>query len=67
MKAHNAEKIGTMADELDAVLFSAKLPLPSHLHLEALTSKIREARDLLVSVFKDETSEDPWEDNPLAG
>ncbi|WP_143565691.1 hypothetical protein [Sinorhizobium fredii] len=67
MKDENAEKIGTLADELDAVLFASKLPLPPHLHLTALTEKVREARDILVSVFKDETGDDPWEDNPLVG
>ncbi|RVH21453.1 hypothetical protein [Sinorhizobium meliloti] len=67
MKDENAEKIGTLADELDAVLFTSKLPLPPQLHLSSLQEKVREARDILAAVFKDETGDDPWEDNPLVG
>lgn len=67
MKDANAEKIGTLADELDAVLFASKLPLPPQLHLISLTEKIREARDILATVFKDETGDDPWATCPHVG
>lgn len=67
MKDENAEKIAALADELDAILFSSKLPLPASIHIGALTTKIREARDTLAAVFKDETGDDPWADNPLNG
>lgn len=67
MDPDNAERIGKLADELDAMLYSAKMPLPPAIHLTALTEKIREARDVLVEVFRAETGEDPWADNRLAG
>ncbi|KQS95379.1 hypothetical protein ASG50_25480 [Rhizobium sp. Leaf386] len=67
MKPENAEKLGVLADSLDAVLYSAKLPLPPATHLQALTETIRKARDHLVEVVKDETGADPWEDNSLEG
>lgn len=67
MTPEQADRLGRMADGLDAVLYSAKLPLPPALHLEALTSKIREARDEIVAVVIDATGENPWETNPLRG
>jgi dsDNA-binding SOS-regulon protein len=67
MKEENAEKIGQLADELDAMLYSAKLPLPPSIHIEAMTAKLRETRDVLAGIFKDKTGDDPWADNPLAG
>lgn len=67
MSPENAERLGKLADELDAMLYSVKLPLPPALHMEALTGKIRETRDALVEVFREETGEDPWADNRLVG
>lgn len=67
MDPKNAERIGKLADELDAVLYSAKMPLPPTIHLTALTEKIRDARNVLVEVFRAETGEDPWADNRLVG
>lgn len=67
MSPENAERIGKLADELDAMLYSAKMPLPSAIHVTALAEKIREARNVLVDVFRDETGEDPWADNRLVG
>lgn len=67
MSPVNAERIGQLADQLDAVLYGTKMPLPPAIHLTALTEKIREARDLLVEVFRDETGEDPWANNRLVG
>lgn len=67
MDPDNAERIGKLADELDAVLYGTKLPLPPATHLTALTAKIREARDVLVEVIRAETGEDPWADNRLVG
>lgn len=66
MDPENAERLGKLADELDAMLFSARLPLPPAIHLTALTEKIRETRDAIVEIFRDETGEDPWADNRLA-
>lgn len=67
MTPENAENLGKLADELDAVLFSAKLPLPPQIHITALTEKIREARDVCAGIVRAETGDDPWASNPLRG
>lgn len=67
MTPDNAERLGQLADQLDACLYSAKMPLPPALHIGALSDKIREARDVIASVIRDETGEDPWATNPLSG
>lgn len=67
MTPEHAEQLGRLADELDAVIYSAKLPLPPKTHLDALTAKIRAARDEIAGIVRAETGEDPWATNPLAG
>jgi hypothetical protein len=67
MTEEQAERLGVLADELDAVLYSVKLPLPPTLHIEAMTGKIRETRDTLASVVREATGGDPWATNPLRG
>ncbi len=67
MSPENAERLGKLADELDAVLYSAKLPLPPAIHLTALTEKIREARDVCAEIVRAETGADPWATNQLRG
>lgn len=67
MTPEHADILGRLADELDAVLYSAKLPLPPALHIEALTGKIREARNTIADVVRSETGEDPWATNQLRG
>lgn len=66
MSPENAEKLGRLADQLDAMLYSALLPLPARIHIEAMTAKIREARDICAAIVREETGEDPWETNPFA-
>ena len=67
MTEEHAEQLGQLADSLDAVLFSVKLPLPPAIHLTALTEKIREARDTCAEIVRAETGDDPWATNPLRG
>lgn len=67
MTPEHADTLGRLADGLDAVLYSAKLPLPPSMHIEALTCKIREARDTVAEIVRKETGEDPWATNQLRG
>lgn len=67
MTPDNAERLGKLTDELDAVLFSAKMPLPPSIHLTALTEAVREARDVCAGIVRAETGDDPWATNPLLG
>lgn len=52
MTEDHADRLGRLADELDAVLHTAKLPLPPSIHLTALTKKVREARDVIAEVVR---------------
>ena len=67
MSPKNADRLGRLADELDAVLFSAKMPVAPKIHLDALVATIRAARDVCASIVREETGDDPWETNPLEG
>jgi hypothetical protein len=67
MTPEHADTLGRLVDGFDAVLFSAKLPLPPSVHIEALTAKIREARDICADIVRAETGHDPWATNPLRG
>lgn len=61
------ECLGSLADSLDAILYSAKIPLPAELHVTALTECIRQTRDEIVTIVNTVSGENPWEDNPLVG
>lgn len=68
MTEDQAEQLGQLADRLDAVLYSAKMPgLPPQIHIEGLTGTIRDVRDELATIVREVTGEDPWATNPLAG
>ena len=67
MSAENTDKLGRLADALDAALYSAKLLLSPKTHMDALTGQIREARDICAAIVREETGADPWETNPLSG
>lgn len=67
MTPEQADRLGRLADGLDAVLYSAKLPMPPAMHITALTEKIREARDEIAAVVREATGDDPWATNPLQG
>lgn len=67
MKLDNSEALGRLADDLDAALYASKLPLPPRIHMDALVSVIRNARDVCAKTVVDETGENPWEGNPLSG
>jgi len=61
------ECLGSIADKLDAILYSAKLPMPAETHIVGLTGCIREARDEIASIVRHVSGDDPWKDNPLVG
>lgn len=67
MDAEQIERIGELADRLDAVLYAAKLPLPADIHLQGLQATIREVRDEIVEIVREVSGEDPWATNPLEG
>jgi hypothetical protein len=67
MKPENSEKLGQLADSLDAILCTSKLPLPPHIHIEAMTSAVRDARNICAEIVVSETGDNPWADNPLSG
>lgn len=62
-----ADRLGRIADSLDAGLFGAKLPLPPGLHMEGLTGIMRSARDEVAALVREITGDDPWATNPLEG
>lgn len=68
MTEEQADRLGRIADNLDAALFATKLPgLPAQLHVEGLSGAIRSARDEIAALVREVTGDDPWADNPLEG
>lgn len=67
MTEDHAERIGRLADALDAVLYATRLPMPAQLHLEALKDQVRSTRDELAKMHIEATGSNPWETNPHAG
>ncbi len=67
MTPEQAEQLGQMADRLDAILHTTRLPLPASTHVGGLSETIRDVRDELAEMVRDATGEDPWETNPLQG
>ena len=67
MKPENADKLGRLADSLDATLYASKMLLSPKTHVEALTAAIRNARDVCAQIVREETGENPWDTNPLEG
>lgn len=67
MNEETAERLGKLADEMDAVLNASKMPLGADIHLMALKNKLRSARDEIATIVREETGADPWEDSPFTG
>jgi hypothetical protein len=67
MTPEHADRLGRLADQLDAMLYSARLPLAPAIHISAFISMTRDARDELASIVREATGENPWETNPLCG
>ena len=61
------EQFGRLADELDAILYSVKLPLSPQVHIDALCGKIRATRDELAGFVIEVSGENPWDGNLLEG
>lgn len=62
-----ADRLGQIADSLDACLYPLQLKLADSIKIEGMAGSMREARDKLVELVKEITGEDPWETNPLVG
>lgn len=61
------ERLGKLADSLDACLYPLKLPLPPQTKLDGMAGSMREARDEIVKLVVEITGENPWEHNKLEG
>lgn len=62
------DRIGRYADQLDAGLHAVKIPgLDPKIHIEGTSGIMREVRDGLATIVRDETGVDPWETNPFRG
>lgn len=61
------ECLGSIADKLDAALYSANLPVSPQTHIKCLSDCIREARNEIASIVRHVSGDDPWKDNPLIG
>ena len=61
------ERLGKLADSLDAGLYPLRLPLPDSMKVEGMTGIMREARDEIAKLVVDITGENPWDTNPLVG
>lgn len=58
------DQLGKMADRLDNLTYSAKLPLPANLHLKAILGNLEEMRDELRQFVVDGSGENPWQGQP---
>lgn len=58
------EELGLLVDQLDAVTYSAKLPVPAHIHVEGLLGTITDVRDKLKKFVIEKSGENPWDDSP---
>lgn len=67
MTPEHADRLGRLADSLDSILYSRKMPLPANFHLECFTNKIRETRDEIAAIVREATGSNPWETNPFNG
>ena len=67
MTPEHADRLGRLADSLDAVLYAVRLPLSPNTHIEQLVREIRSARDEITKIVVAETGNDPWETNRLTG
>lgn len=59
MSEDDLNTLGMIADDLDAATYTAKLPLPPAVHVDAMSGIIAETRDKL-KAFCVERGFDPW-------
>lgn len=58
------EELGRLVDQLDAVTYSVKLPVPAHIHIEGLLGTITDVRDKLKKFVIEKSGDNPWEGQP---
>lgn len=60
MSDEDLETLGLMADRLDNAAHAAVMPLPPHIHVQALTGIVGDVRDELKTFLKSKGF-DPWQ------
>lgn len=58
------EAVGEQADTLDNLIGAMKLPLPAHIHLEALRGALPNVRDALRKAVADCRQSPRWKGGP---
>lgn len=66
MTEEQADEIGQLADRLDTILYSVKLPVSPQIHIDGMSGVIREVRNELVRIVRANLSYDPWADEDFA-
>lgn len=66
MTEEQADEIGQLADRLDTILYSAKLPVSPEIHIQGMSGVIRDVRNELVRIVRANLSYDPWADQDFA-
>jgi hypothetical protein len=66
MTEEQADEIGQLADRLDTILYSVKLPVSSAIHIQGMSGVIRDVRNELVRIVRASLSYDPWADQDFA-
>jgi hypothetical protein len=66
MTEEQADEIGQLADRLDTILYSVKLPVSSAIHIQGMSGVIRDVRNELVRIVRANLSYDPWADQDFA-
>ena len=60
LNGDDAEELGTMVDELDALIAALAMPLPPELHIKGLAGSIKNKRDKLRNLLT-RNGFDPWD------
>lgn len=61
MQEQQLERLGLLIDELDSLAHGLKLPMPPHMHVEALAIALPEKVKKLKELYVEATGENPWE------
>lgn len=61
------ERLGKLADSLDAALYPMRLPLPDTMKIEGMSGSMREARDEIAKLVIEISGDNPWATNPMEG
>ncbi len=62
MEADTLERLGQLIDKADNYLAAATLPLPPRMHVEGLTTGLREIRAELLAIYLAAGGENEWKD-----